>query len=70
MMYSRIPSIMGHYEKRAKEELRVWKKDPVSKRWVSNSKTKIPPEIIAKMRFRYLPEIGRVLSPMSYRKRG
>jgi hypothetical protein len=70
MMYSRIPSIMAHYEKRAKEELRVWKKDPVSKRWVSSGSTKIPPDVIAKMRFRYLPEIGRVLSPMSYRKRG
>jgi hypothetical protein len=70
MMYSRIPSIMAHYEKRAKEELRVWKKDPVSKRWVADGSTKIPPEIISKMRFRYLPEIGRVLSPMSYRQRG
>jgi len=70
MMYSRIPSIMSHYEQRAKEELRVWKKDPVSKRWVSSGKTKIPPEVIANMRFRYLPEIGRVLSPMSYRQRG
>jgi hypothetical protein len=71
MMYSRIPSIMAHYEKRAKEELRIWKKDPVSKRWVADGSTKIPPDIIAKMRFRYMPEIGRVLSPMSYRsKRG
>jgi hypothetical protein len=69
-MYSRIPSIMSHYEKRAREELRVWKKDPVSKRWVADGSTKIKPDILAKMHFRYLPDIGRVLSPMSYRKRG
>jgi hypothetical protein len=68
-MYSRIPSIMSHYEKRAREELRVWKKDPVSKRWVSDGSTRIKPDILAKMHFRYLPEIGRVLSPMSYRKK-
>ncbi len=68
MIYSRIPGIMQNYERAAKGPLRIWQKNPQSKRWEDQGKKTIPPEILEKIRFRFLPELSAALSPMSYRR--
>lgn len=70
MLYSRIPGIMQNYEATSKQPLNIWTKNKESKRWeAAEEKTMIPPEILSKMRFRYLPEIGAALSPLSHRRK-
>ena len=68
LIYSRIPGIMQNYEAAAKQELRIWKKNAISKRWEENGKESIPQDALKKMRFRYLPEISAALSPLSHRR--
>jgi hypothetical protein len=69
-IFSRIPGIMERYEAAAQKPLNVWRKNPTSKRWESKGQKSIPPEVLQRMRFRFLPELSRVLSPRSYRRKG
>lgn len=70
LMFSRIPSVMQHYAEAADKPITRWRKNPTTKRWEEAGKVQIESETLARMKFRFMPEIGAAISPMSYRKIG
>ncbi len=68
LVYSRIPGIMKNYEKAAQGPLRVWEKGE-SKRWETKGTKTIPPEILTKIRFRFMPDIAAAVSPIKRRRK-
>lgn len=63
---SRLPRIVKNYTDRLNSVITLYEKNPVSHRWQAIGTTTVPSELKARISFKHFPELGAVLSPVTW----